>query len=199
VQGTEVRTNIKFAQTVNKVLKAFYWAGIAALLLVVLLGLFALFGPDRYFAAERYARYTFTFELNGIIRYHPDPEQVAGGSLRGLFRSIALGSAVYVLFFLYLLRRLRQVMDTVAAQKPFYRGNSKRIHEIGRAVLASAFLIPGANSFVAWKMIRTFNLSELSILYTPDLKLAFTGLLLLILAWVFDYGGYLQEEMDQTV
>jgi len=48
-------------------------------------------------------------------------------------------------------------------------------------------------------MIRTFNLSELSILYTPDLKLAFTGLLLLILAWVFDYGGYLQEEMDQTV
>jgi len=200
MEGREVRESLKFAQAVNKVLKVFYYAGLAALVLLACLAAFALFGPEGVFQPERFSGRLFTFELNGIVRFQVGGGQLDGsGSLRRVYLSIALAAAVYDLLFLYLLRRLRGLLETVVAKNPFHRGNPRRIRDLGSAVTAAAFLIPGANSYVAWQMIRSFNLTGFSVLYTPDLKLVFAGLLLLILSAVFDYGCYLQEEMDQIV
>ncbi|NLM41239.1 MAG: DUF2975 domain-containing protein [Firmicutes bacterium] len=192
--------NVKIAQTLNKVLKVFYYAGMITLVLVLLMAVFSLLGPDHYFQPERFSGSRFTFELNGIVRFKLDSAQLGdGGSIRSVFLSIAAAAGVYALVFLYLLRRLREVVATVADRSPFQRDNPKRIRALGLGVTAAAFLIPAANSLVAWRMISSFNLDGFSVLYTPDLKLMFAGLLLLILAAVFDYGCYLQEEMDQTV
>lgn len=200
MRGTAVRQNVKLVQTITKVIKVFYYASVVMLVLVACMALFTALGPDRYFTAERFANNKFTFELNGLLRYRLDPARLGeGGSLRDVYSSIALAAAVYAVLFAFILHRLGEVMDTVAAENPFHRGNPKRIRDIGLAVMAAAFLIPAANSWVALRMVRSFALEDFSILYSPDVVLAFTGLLLLVLAAVFDYGCYLQEEIDQTV
>ncbi|HHT41848.1 MAG TPA: DUF2975 domain-containing protein [Firmicutes bacterium] len=190
----------RLARTVNKVLKVFYFAGLIGLLLVVGMLVLATLGPERFFAVERFRSGGFSLELNGLVRYELRSANLSDGmSLRSVFQSIAGAAIVYALVFVYVLRRLREVLDTVVMGEPFHRDNPKRIRDIGLGVTAAAFLVPAANSWVAHQMIQSFSLSGFSIVYSPDVQIIFTGLLLLVLAGVFAYGCYLQEEMDQTV
>jgi len=200
MQAAEARLAAKFAGPVRTVLKVFHCAGIVALVLAVLMAVFTVLGPDRYFAPERFASSSFTFELNGLVRYRVDTAKIdPARGVREVFQGIAAAAIVYLLFFIFIVLRLRQVMDTVASGNPFHPGNPKRVRDIGAAVIAGGFIFPAANSWVAVKMISTFSLAGFSVTYSPDVELAFIGFLLTVLAAVFAYGCYLQQEMDQTV
>jgi hypothetical protein len=43
------------------------------------------------------------------------------------------------------------------------------------------------------------ELFELGVSLSPNLQAVFMGIIILIVAYIFDYGSYLQEEHDMTV
>jgi hypothetical protein len=48
-------------------------------------------------------------------------------------------------------------------------------------------------------IIRVLQISSINFSYSMDCTLLFTGIIILILAGVFQYGNYLQEEVDSTL
>ena len=81
----------------------------------------------------------------------------------------------------------------MASGNPFIRA-TPRVRTSVRQIAGGFTSLPPLG---AVKMISTFSLAGFP--STPDVELAFIGFLLTVLAAVFAYGCYLQQEMDQTV
>jgi hypothetical protein len=52
---------------------------------------------------------------------------------------------------------------------------------------------------IAATVIQMLQINNMNATYSVDGNLLFTGILILILAGVFQYGNYLQEEVDSTL
>ena len=94
---------------------------------------------------------------------------------------------------------LRDLLKTVAQGVPFDKENPMRLVNIASVVIGGAFLFPALNELVAGRMIDTFLLKGFSLKYSADLFLLLAGLMMLIMAGVFKYGCYLQNEYDETL
>lgn len=189
-----------FVKPIGKVLTVFYVASMVVLAGLAGFGLFTLVASDAFFASEHFRFSRFSLELNGVLRYQINPGVIPQeANFRGIFTSIAVAGSVYAITAFLVLRRLRQITQTVVMKQPFDSRNPKRILQMAWIVILSAFVAPASNGWVAWRMIDTFSLEDFSVVYSPDVNLALAGFLLVILAGVFAYGCYLQEEIDQTV
>lgn len=189
-----------FAKPIGKVLTVLYVASVVVLVGLAGFGVFTLVASDAFFASEHFRFSRFSLELNGVLRYQINPAVIPeGASFRGIFTSIAVAGTVYAITVLLVLRRLREITQTVVIKQPFDSQNPQRILQMAWLVILSAFVAPASNGWVASRMIDTFSLEDFSIVYSPDVYLALTGFLLVILAGVFAYGCYLLQEIDQTV
>lgn len=115
---------------------------------------------------------------------------------------LALGSLVGLVnigFLQYILTLLRNMMKDVEAKQPFSEANVKRLKWIGIAYLVAAVVLPFANSMFFLHLIDLLDLFEANANFTIRFQSVFMGLIILILAYVFDYGAYLQEDHDMTV
>ncbi|MCG8640293.1 MAG: hypothetical protein MI862_11170, partial [Desulfobacterales bacterium] len=77
--------------------------------------------------------------------------------------------------------------------------NAKRITVMGVIFLIGSLVYKAAGGVVAMAIINTYNLSNFKINFSPDIFMLFTGFMLLILAGIFQYGSFLQEEYDTTL
>jgi hypothetical protein len=65
--------------------------------------------------------------------------------------------------------------------------------------MAGSLIVPFFEGRIAATIIQTLQLSNIHVSYSLNGTLLFTGILILILAGVFQYGNYLQEEVDSTL
>jgi hypothetical protein len=70
--------------------------------------------------------------------------------------------------------------------------------------LAIGFLIASVvlsilNSVFFTVVMNQLEIAEMNVNYTINTTYLFMGILIFILAYVFDYGSYLQEEYDHTI
>lgn len=113
---------------------------------------------------------------------------------------IGLGVGVLNLgFLLFLLVLLKRVMANVAAKAPFVKENVTYLRYMGIGYLVASVILSGANSLFLYQVLETIGLDDATSNFTVEVPSMFMGAILLIIAYVFDYGSYLQEEHDQTV
>jgi hypothetical protein len=115
--------------------------------------------------------------------------------LQAFFSWISV-SALMVSIVLF---ELRRILKSVAADHPFEKGNSKNITVIGTTLIAGSLIIPVLEGRIFSEIIRALQISNINFSYSMDCTLLFTGIIILILAGVFQYGNYLQEEVDSTI
>jgi hypothetical protein len=60
-------------------------------------------------------------------------------------------------------------------------------------------IVPIFEGKIASTIIQTLQIAYIGIGYSINATLLATGILILILAGVFQYGNYLQEEVDSTL
>jgi len=106
-----------------------------------------------------------------------------------------------ILFYVWIVWQLRRVFRTVRSGRPFSPENPRRIRSIGWAVLVSGPLY-GLMSFAYGKAF-------IPLLEIPDATVSadmsafpvtiFFGLIILVLAHVFELGARLKEDQDLTV
>ena len=106
--------------------------------------------------------------------------------------------ALLGLFVIYLLRK---ILASVIAQRPFARSNVRRMRLLGFILLGVSVLRPLAEYSVARLVLSQVAIENVS-LSAPiafSLDAVFGGLLLLVLATIFDYGSRLEQEQSLTV
>jgi hypothetical protein len=60
-------------------------------------------------------------------------------------------------------------------------------------------ILSWANSLFLYQVVETLDLYDATVNFSMEIPSLFMGAILLIVAYVFDYGTYLQEEHDMTV
>jgi uncharacterized membrane protein len=106
---------------------------------------------------------------------------------------------VNLVFFQFVLIQLKQIITDVYHKIPFSDKNIKRLKYMGIAYLVSSVVLPMVNGSLFAMVANTFNIFEATINFSMDFQSAFIGIIILILAYVFEYGATLQEDIDLTV
>jgi predicted metal-binding membrane protein len=70
---------------------------------------------------------------------------------------------------------------------------------IALVLVAGSVIVPILQWRIAATVIQMLYINNMNATYSVDGNLLFTGILILILAGVFQYGNYLQEEVDSTL
>lgn len=111
---------------------------------------------------------------------------------------ILLGEA-YVVFAIYIFRKLQLIFKDVLIDQPFSSNNIRHLYNMGYAFIISSFVLPIFGAIFSNHLINLASLDNFNTNYMIDLKAFFMGLLIIVLATIFDYGHHLQDEYDMTV
>ena len=115
--------------------------------------------------------------------------------LQALFMYISLAALmVAVIVF-----EVKGILKTVVADNPFEKGNSRNLTVIALTLIVGSVIVPILQWQIAATIIQMLHINNMNATYSVDGNLLFTGILILILAGVFQYGNYLQEEVDSTL
>jgi len=137
--------------------------------------------------------------LNGIISYKLDPSMYEASKLKPVFLAfipiVVLGASMLAIIF----KQVSSILRTVEKDCPFEGKNSKRLTIIGIVLIISSIVFNIAQYNIVETMIESFQIANLDVKYSFDGTMLTTGFLILILAGVFMYGSFLQNEYDATL
>ena len=119
-------------------------------------------------------------------------------SLKTLFMLSGLLLAFYGVFGYYVLQRLHRVVKKTRDQKPFDESVISDLFRMGYALMLAGIIIPIVDIILV-TLIRTTYQLNFNIEFDIQMNLIFTGILVYILANIFEYGAHLQSEVDLTV
>lgn len=106
---------------------------------------------------------------------------------------------VNLVFIIIVMILLRNLIADVKQQQPFSENNIKRLKYMGYAYLISSIVLPFINQSFSMYVVNLFELWQATVNFSINLQAVFMGVIILILAGVFEYGEYLQEDHDLTV
>jgi len=111
-------------------------------------------------------------------------------SLIGIVRVFPMGFC----FFL-----LTGFFKNISEGKVFVAPNANILLNSAGALIIASLITPILNAFVFPLLINHFTANRLTISVSPNFTGLFFGAVLLVMAYVFHYGIYLQDEADHTL
>lgn len=136
--------------------------------------------------------------LNALIEINPD---LFTGIVNVKWQLVFAGfiGLLNISFLQYVFIMLKKAIIDVGNEKPFSEKNIKRFNSIGIAFVVSGFLFPIFNGLLFNNITNMLSLDNVNVNYMMNLQQIFIGLLIIVLANIFEYGAYLQEDHDMTV
>lgn len=87
----------------------------------------------------------------------------------------------------------------IAQGKVFVEDNAKILQRSGQVLGICAIVVPLLNSYVFPWMVNTFSSNQLYIGQNVDVTALLVAAIFVVMAYVFSYGIYLQDEADHTL
>jgi len=133
------------------------------------------------------------YDIRGIITF------TGIVNVKWLLSLLFVVLTVNLMCFQFILIQLHKIITDVCNKTPFSDKNIKCLKYMGIAYLISSIVLPLVNGLLFVNIANTFNIFEATINFSMDFQSAFIGIIILILAYVFEYGATLQEDIDLTV
>jgi len=186
------------AKILNVICKIVFWITAVGFVLFLLAGIIILLVPakDMVVSVNMSGYLNATFG-NTMFKFIPptNGQIMIKPFLQTLFMYISFGALmVSVILF-----EVKGILNTVIADNPFEKGNSKKLTVIALVLVVESVIVPFLEERIVKTIIQTLQINNINVSYAIDGNLLFTGILILILAGVFQYGNYLQEEVDSTL
>lgn len=187
----------KLAKLLRILAQVSYWASAAAVLFLLPLAIYLSIRGGislNYGIPENFRL------VDGIIRYNLALGSVTPSLITEIVKQILFSIVVYSAVFGSILFYLCGVLKTVEYGVPFEQENARRISSIGIIFLVGSLFVGTAEASTANTIIHSLRLTDMmSVNYSANTTMIFSGLLMLILSGIFRYGSYLQEEYDATL
>lgn len=188
----------RLARIMKIVVKISYIASVIFLVAGLVVGILLAVAPISSIAAISDTG-GLSLTLDNILMVKINPVTTTLEDLKPVFASICFMVAAIGAVLAVILKQLELILGTVKDDKPFAPENSKRLTTIGITLMIGAFIERAGEFFVASTMIDTLKLNDLSVNFSADSNMILIGFVVLVLAGVFKYGCYLQNEYDSTV
>ncbi|MDF2673331.1 MAG: hypothetical protein K0R09_1596 [Clostridiales bacterium] len=189
----------KMSRYLRVVTQIFYWVGLVGAVLLAIAVVVVSIMPEKYFIISPKASDNIGFSIDGLINYRINSQTAIELSLKPIYQAISFMAAIILAGLSIIFRQISKILKTVEGDRPFSEENSRRLTIIGFVLLIGSFVFNIAEGIVANAMIHTLSIPNVQINYKADGFMMLTGFLLLILAGVFKYGNYLQQEYDATL
>ena len=109
-----------------------------------------------------------------------------------------IAALVSIAFVYYIIRLLHLILVNVSNKKPFSESNVKYLFNMSYTFIIMSVTVP-IFIYIAGRQVVNMLDIDASISYGISSGPLFIGILIWILASIFQYGKYLQDEVDQTV
>jgi hypothetical protein len=194
---SQVRMKL-LAKILNIICNVGFWITAVGFVLFLLAGIFISLvpGKDMVVSANVSGSLQATF---GETMFKFDPQTTGDILIKPFLQALFMYISFGALMVSVVLFEVKRILKTVVGDNPFEKGNSKNLVVISLALIVGSFIVPILEGRIAAAIIQTLKISNINISYSMDGTLLFTGILILILAGVFQYGNYLQEEVDSTL
>jgi uncharacterized membrane protein len=189
----------KMSKYLRVVMQIFYWIGLVGAVALTVSVIVVSILPEKYFIISTKASNNIGFSIDGLIRYKINSQTAIALSLKPIYQAICFMAAIISAGLSIIFKQISKILKTVEVDRPFAEENSRRLTIIGFVLIIGSIVFKAAEGIVANAMVRTLNIQNVQINYSADGFMMLTGFLLLILAGVFKYGNYLQQEYDATL
>ena len=189
----------KMSRSLRIVIQTFYWASVVCVIVLSIAFVVVLLLPENKFIVPADSRDNVGFSIDGLVGYSIGLNTAAELSLKPIYQSICFMAAVISAGLSVVFKQISRILKTVEANRPFSEENSRSLTVIGFILLIGSFVIRVVEGIVARAIIDTLNIQNMQVNYSIDGFMIIAGLLILILAGVFKYGSYLQQEYDTTL
>jgi len=142
---------------------------------------------------------SFNIEIGKTLTYVLEYDLSSGKSLKLLAISAVMAGFAYLLYISFLLFAVKKVMIDVKKDDPFSQSNVKNIFIIAYTIIVGSVLLPLISAGFGAVIMNQIGIEAIEVQMSIDVNMLFFGLLLIVLANIFQYGAYLQNEYDQTV
>lgn len=187
------------AKVLNIICNVAFWITAVGFVLFLLASIFISFIPKENVAVSANMSGSLSATLGGNVLFKFDPQTTGSILIKPFLQALFMYISFGALMVSVILFEVKRILKTVIGDNPFEKGNSKNLTVIALVLMAGSILVPIFEGRIATAIIDTFKISNINISYSLDGNLLFTGILILILAGVFQYGNYLQEEVDSTL
>lgn len=194
------KTRLKSLSRVLKVFfDVFFWASIIPAAAGFLFLIATFFISENFFAFLKEWEGLSAGIISGVIKFNINPQLYDNMALKQFFQTLLLMVAVPSSILIIINHNLRLILKTVVNDRPFERNNAKRLFVIGIVLIASSVIWKTVEGLFILTAVNMMQFENIDINFTIDGTMLFTGFLILILAGIFRYGSYLQEEYDTTL
>lgn len=192
----------KFAPGMKRLMDMLFWVDIVffAAALIGAVTVFAL--PEKYFhiSAANLEKMKMSLSMGNSLYYKVRASGFEIINIKSIIEMFLIMGASSAIILALVFKQLSEILKRTIKSSPFDYSNSKRIALIGKIIIGGAFLIEAAKAGLAYVIIITFKLNDFNVNYSiVNFGMLLFGILILILAQVFKYGSYLQQEYDSTV
>lgn len=186
---------LKSTLVLTKITQIIMIIGIVSL---VLLSLGVLVIPSELYNIDLSMINAFSMNIGTLDMKIPIEGMTGTLNIRYLIIFASVTLFVYLGSFLYLFRKVEAFLLFVKKGTPFADENIHMMYHIGKVLVILSFVLPLITMPFAWRLAHVLPL-DIVVNLEINLGLLVLGFVVLLLASIFNYGAYLQEEYDQTV
>ena len=176
-----------------------FWITAVGFVLFLLASIFISLIPGEHLVIPANMSGSLSVTFGGTMMFKFDPQTIGDIMIKSFLQEFFMWISVSALMVSIVLFVVKRILTTVIVDNPFEKGNSKNLTVISLVLIAGSFVVPFMEGRIATAIIQTLKIDSIHVSYSMDCNLLFTGILILILAGVFQYGNYLQEEVDSTL
>ena len=199
MEGEMIQKKVKGTARALRILAQIsFWVSIAAEGVAVVITVLMQLFPDTF---AQWLGSTGNGSLNidaGMLKYDAIAG-LTGVQMLSIDKAFLSMIAISCLMAVFLLRQLIGMLREVEEGRPFSQTNAKRLAKMGILLFISSVLYPIGQGVMMNTMINAAGCYDLGVKFSPDTSMIFIGILLFILAGIFRYGSYLQDEYDATL
>lgn len=187
------------AKILNVVCNVVFWMAAVGFCIFLLGNIALLFVPAKSIVINASTSGSLSATLGGTMFFKFNPQVSGDLMIKPFLQAFFVWITVAALIMSVILFELKRILESVVQDNPFEKGNSKNLTIIAIALIVGSLIMPLLEGRIVSAIIRVLQISSINFSYSMDCTLLFTGIIILILAGVFQYGNYLQEEVDSTL
>ena len=188
-------------KSLSRGLKVFFdilfWISVISAAISLLFLIATFFINENFFAFLK--EWTGLSTTVGVIKFNIDPSLYESINLKHLLQTMLPMVTVLFSMSIVISHNLRLILKTVTDDRPFEKNNAKRLFIISIVLIIGSVVWKIIEGIYALTIVNILKIESIDVNFTIDGVMLLTGFLILILAGVFRYGSYLQDEYDTTL
>lgn len=206
--GVKMKNNKSFVaikqsiHAVRLIMQYLWKASLGSAILTGVIGIVLLLIPSAYsFFTLRTAfdKEIIEVALGGMLNYRIQPGMITAESMKPIYMTLIFITAVTSLLSAPFLYQIFAILRAADNGRPFEAENAKRLMWMGVLLIINVIAYHIGEYFLVLTTINIAGIPNVVADFSFDIGGIVAGVLLTILAGIFKYGNYLQNEYDATL